>query len=282
MLTIGNNVDAEIQGLAAGSQRGLTTAGQPFGGSLEPHVWFGDALIAGGITHYRWSYRRLGSSGAWTALDRQVVRHYAEIAADSTLTFKPFLLGPDPAYSGQNLFKIQPEDPPTGTWAPMVDARENTASGFFLSHLLKGGNAAAAAGKYELKLELFHADGSLVNLTDEGVLVKEPTIAAPFGPNTVPTATAAEAPDQGRERQGDRLPSGAAHGQQPLRGRDLRCERQRAGARPRLRLHPVRAGRERGLRLQGAPPARFRHLLIPNRARQLERRAGCRGQRIGG
>ena len=191
VLTIGNNVSMpEIQGLAAGTQHGLTTAGEPFGGSLEPHVWFGDALIAGGITHYRWSYRRLGSSGDWTALDRQVVRHYAEIAADSTLTFVPFLLGPDPAYSGQNLFKIQPEDPPTGTWAPMVDARENTASGFFLSHLLAGGNAAAAAGKYELKLELFHADGSLVNLTDEGVLVKEPTIAAPFGPNSVPTTSA--------------------------------------------------------------------------------------------
>lgn len=191
VLTIGNDVSMpEIQGVAAGSRRGLTTAGEPFGGSLEPHVWFGDALIASGITHYRWSYRRLGSSGDWTALDRQVVRHYAEIAPDSTLTFKPFLLGPDPAYSGQNLFKIQPEDPPIGTWAPMVDARENTASGFFLSHLLEGGNAAAAAGKYELKLELFHADGSPVNLTDEGVLVKEPTIAAPFGPNTVPTTSA--------------------------------------------------------------------------------------------
>ena len=68
VLTIGNDVSMpEILGLAAGSQRGLTTAGEPFGGSLEPHVWFGDALIAGGITHYRWSYRRLGSSGAPSA-----------------------------------------------------------------------------------------------------------------------------------------------------------------------------------------------------------------------
>jgi hypothetical protein len=191
VLAIGNNIStAEIQRAAAGAAEGLTTAGEPFGGSLEPHVWFGDGLIAAGVTHYRWSYRRLGSSSTPAALDHDVVRHYAEEASDGTLTFKPFPLGPDLAFVGQNLFKIQPEDPPTGNWAPQVDARENTASGFFLSHLLSGGNAALAAGKYELFLELFHADGTPVNFTDEGILVKEPTIAAPFGPNTVPTALA--------------------------------------------------------------------------------------------
>lgn len=191
VLSIGYHVSlAEIQGAAAGANEGLTTAGEPFGGSLEPHVWFGDDLIASGVTHYRWSYRRLGSSGGWVALDRQVVRHYAEIAPDKTLVFKPFPLGPDPALAGQTLFKIQPESPPTGAWAPVVDARENTASGFFLTHLLESGDAAAAAGKYELKLELFHADGTLINLTDAGILVKESTSTAPFGPVAVPTALA--------------------------------------------------------------------------------------------
>jgi hypothetical protein len=210
VLLIGNGVSmTEIQRAGAGANEGLTTGGEPFGGSLEPHVWFGDALIGAGIDHYRWLYRRLTGPdgvtpqvGAWTTLDKDVVRHYGEIMADSTLTFKPFLLGPDPAFAGQNLFKIRPVNPPlnvgavSSSWAPEVDARENTASGFFLSHLLNGGDVAAAAGKYELKLELFKSDGSLVNLTDEGVLLKVPTIDGPFGAVTVPTQLVAHHPAQ--------------------------------------------------------------------------------------
>ena len=208
VMLIGNGVSMpEIQRASAGVNEGLTLAGEPFGGSLEPHVWFGDALIASGITHYRWSYRRLtladgvtASVGGWHAMDKDVVRHYAEVLADSTLSFKPFLLGPDPAFAGQNLFKIRPVSPPlnpgavSSSWAPEVDARENTASAFFLSHLLDGGNPETGAGKYELKLELFKSDGSAVNLSTEGVLLKVPTSAGPFGPGTVNTELVAHSP----------------------------------------------------------------------------------------
>lgn len=208
VMLIGNGVSMpEIQRASAGVNEGLTSAGEPFGGSLEPHVWFGDALIASGITHYRWSYRRLtladgvtASVGAWHAMDKDVVRHYAEVLADSTLAFKPYPLGPDPAFAGQNLFKIRPVSPPlnpgavSSSWAPEVDARENTASAFFLSHLLDGGNPATGAGKYELKLELFKSDGSPVNLSTEGVLLKVPTSAGPFGPGTVSTELVAHSP----------------------------------------------------------------------------------------
>jgi hypothetical protein len=208
VMLIGNGVSMpEIQRASAGVNEGLTSAGEPFGGSLEPHVWFGDALIASGITHYRWSYRRLtladgvtASVGSWHAMDKDVVRHYAEVLADSTLSFKPFLLGPDPAFTGQNLFKIRPVSPPlnpgavSSSWAPEVDARENTASAFFLSHLLDGGNPETGAGKYELKLELFKSDGSAVNLSTEGVLLKVPTSAGPFGPGTVNTELVAHSP----------------------------------------------------------------------------------------
>jgi hypothetical protein len=188
VLSIGNEVStSEIQ-LSGSASYGLTSTGQPFGGSLEPHVWFGSGLIPAGVTHYRWSYRRLGSSGDWAALDRQVVRHYAEIAPDDTLTFKPFVLGPDTAFPSDTRYKIQPVDSPGDSWAPMVDARENTASGFFLSHLLEAGDAVAGAGKYELKLELIDAAGNIVNLTDAGILVKEATVPAAFGLGSVPTA----------------------------------------------------------------------------------------------
>ena len=208
VMLIGNGVSMpEIQRASAGVNEGLTLTGEPFGGSLEPHVWFGDALIASGITHYRWSYRRLtladgvtASVGSWHAMDKDVVRHYAEVLADSTLTFKPYLLGPDPAFAGQNLFKIRPVSPPlnpgavSSSWAPEVDARENTAGAFFLSHLLDGGNPSTGAGKYELKLELFKSDGSPVNLSTEGILLKVPTSAGPFGPGTVNTELVAHSP----------------------------------------------------------------------------------------
>jgi hypothetical protein len=203
VLTIGNNISInEIQDSTGGVNEGLTLDGRPFGGRLEPHVWFGEDLIASGITHYRWSYRQLTAgngitpvSDSWHAMDRQVVRHYAVIdptPPDYPLTYKPYVLGPDLAFPTENLFQIQPKDPPSGSsgWAPMVDARENTASAFLLSHLLKGGDALLAAGKYELKLELFDSSGNRVNLDDEGVLLKVPTINAPFGPGDVPTVLA--------------------------------------------------------------------------------------------
>lgn len=210
VLLVGNGVSMpEIQRAGAAANEGLTTAGEPFGGSLEPHVWFGDELINAGIDHYRWSYKRMtGANGitpvadVWHAMDAEVVRHYGEVMADSTLTFKPYLLGPDPMFAGENLFKIRPVNPPlnagavSSSWAPEVDGRANTASAFFLSHLLNGGDAAAAAGKYELKLELFKNDGTLVNLSGESVLLKVPTTAGPFGAGTVPTQPVAHQPAQ--------------------------------------------------------------------------------------
>jgi hypothetical protein len=203
VLSIGNGVSmSEIQGIAAGAARGLTTAGQPFGGVLEPHVEFSRTnLFAAGITHYRWSYQRLTASdgvtpvsSAWHALDRRVIRHYMLINPITfDLSFPPYELGPDPAFGSQNLFKIQPLNPPAGTWASIpIDAREDSASGFFLTHLLQSGDAFKAAGKYALKLELFRSDGSLVDLTAAGVQFKVPNVPAPFGAGTVTTVAAPE------------------------------------------------------------------------------------------
>lgn len=201
VMSIGNGVSiSEIQGAAAGTAHGLTTDDRPFGGRLEPHVVFSrTALAAKNITHYRWSYRRrTNAAGAavadsWHAMDRSVIRHYGVIdpvPPDFPLSFHPYLLGPDPAHAGASLFQIQ-GDAPAGSigWTPL-DAREDSASAFFLTHLLEGGDPAAAAGRYELKLELFKGDGSRANLTDEGVLLKEADQPAPFGAGTVTTIPA--------------------------------------------------------------------------------------------
>jgi hypothetical protein len=208
VLTIGNQVSMmEIQRVSAGANEGLTNSGQPFGGSLEPTVWFGDGIAASGITHYRWSYRRLtkadGTAVAdvWHPVDYRVIRHYGEIYTDGTLVFKPFMLGPDPDIAGFPLFKLQPKNPPmnpgvvSASWAPQLNARENTASAFFQSHLLEGGDTLEAAGKYELKLELFRYNATThvvtkVNLQNEGIPLKIPIGAAPFGVEATPTTVA--------------------------------------------------------------------------------------------
>ncbi len=205
VFTIGNEVSMmEIQRAPALENEGLTTSGQPFGGSLEPTVWFGEGIAASGITHYRWSYRRLTTADGtvvadiWHPVDYRVIRHYGEIYADGTLVFKPFFLGPDPDIPGFPLFKLQPKNPPmnpgvvSASWAPQLNARENTASAFFQSHLLEGGDAKEAAGKYELKLELFRYNApahiiTRVNLQDEGIPLKIPLGAAPFGVEATPT-----------------------------------------------------------------------------------------------
>lgn len=196
LMTIGNNLSPrQIQA------SGLTTAGKPFGGSIEPHVAFSrTALIGSGITHYRWSYRRMtlsdGTSdagipaGAFTHLQVPVFRHYGlpDPNPPFALSFPAVPMGPDPAFPGADLFKIQPALGPGDGWV-VTDGRADTPTAFFLTESLAT-DPDAAAGKYELKLELFKNDGSLVNFTDEAIMTHLANIDAPFGASTVTTTPA--------------------------------------------------------------------------------------------
>ena len=216
IMSIGNHVGfSEILPSSAGANEGLTTdttgvhpsgvaiEGRPFGGKLEPHVWFSrSALITAGITHYRWSYKRLTGAdgvtpnvGTWQHMDRNVVRHYSVIdPVTEDLSFPADTLGPDSAYPGKDLFRIQPMDPPSpGLDWEVRDAREDLASAHFETHKLEGGDAQAAAGKYEIKLELFNPTVSVnipVNLTDAGVQLKVSDQPAPIGTDTDTTISA--------------------------------------------------------------------------------------------
>ncbi len=208
VMSIGDEISLnEIMGSGTPALEGLTTDGAPFGGRLEPHVWFGRSdLIGAGITKYRWSYRRLTGPdgvtpniGTWTTMIRNVGRHYSFIDSDGDLNFPFESLGPD----GNSLFRIKPLDPPAGGigWES-IDAREDSASAFFvttrLPHGLPGTPSASqiaqqTAGKYELKLELFRDDNSLVDdWEDEGIELYVATNNAPFGPETADTDLAAE------------------------------------------------------------------------------------------
>ena len=97
-----------------------------------------------------------------------------------------------------SLFRIQAPAPPSvpgavTSWAPQVDARENTATAFWKTHVLDGTDPFSAAGLYELRLELFRNDGSRVdNWAAEGITgrIPDPSLSAPFGAGDVTTIVA--------------------------------------------------------------------------------------------
>jgi hypothetical protein len=213
VLSIGRTVSIrEIENDAAGpATEGLTQTGEPFGGKLEPRVDFGPALIGKGIEYYRWSYRRLSGPdgatstvdagsvpiGAWTPVTRDVVRHYRETSG-ATTSYPTYLLGPLPTTEAPtpNLFRIPPELTPAGDhqWR-VLDEHEDLASAHFETTKLAGtpvnaGDLDLAAGRYELRLELFDSSGNLVNWTDEGITLGITDQNAPFGTGTVTTSPA--------------------------------------------------------------------------------------------
>lgn len=199
VMSIGRGVSlSEIQ------NNGLSDDGAPFGGKIEPRVWMSRGnLIAAGVTHYRWSYRRLtgpdGAApavGAWTIVTRDVTRHYSVLGPGGLPAFPSDPMGPD----GDNKFRIQPPDPPApGLDWETLDEREDLASAHFETTLLPSGlpagasdaeKAAATAGQYELKLELLRADNSVVDWTAAGIALAIADEAAPFGADEVDTVAA--------------------------------------------------------------------------------------------
>ena len=192
---IGENVSShELQMAATGANQGLTTNFEPFGGVLEPRVLFGrTALLAAGITHYRWSYRRLTASDGVTPasdpdphyLDAAVGRHYAMPSGVVGVGPSYPVESMGPSFGADRLFKIQPFAPsPLGNdgWA-IVDSHQDNATAFFPTQLLAA-DPESAAGQYELKFELFKIVAgvpALVDLTAAGVELFIPDQDAPFG-----------------------------------------------------------------------------------------------------
>lgn len=216
ILSIGREISmSEIQGPGAPvAAEGLSASGEPFGGKLEPRVWFSRTALIDGkhITRYRWSYRRLtegdgtllATPGPWIHLTRTVVRHYA-VPVPGGYAHVPLTMGPETLAVESDLYRIRPLNVPDGgiEWT-VVDEREDLASAHFETDKLGiGANACEkalnAAGKYELKLELFKENGALVDWTAENVDLQITNVTAPFGTNTV---TATTAPDYYRIKNG--------------------------------------------------------------------------------
>ena len=133
--------------------------------------------------------------GPWTPLTRTVVRHFARLSPGG-VTHEPYPLGPTSAGAEPNLFEIKPTTVPAGgiEWT-IMDEREDLASGHFETQKLGAGadacaRALSAAGKYELKLELFKGTGALVDWTAEGIDLQITDVPAPFGTGAVTAVTA--------------------------------------------------------------------------------------------
>lgn len=161
----------------------------PFGGTLEPRVDFGDGLKAAGITHYRWSYRPLGSMSEddWAVIDAPVSRHYRETTPPGApVVYKSLQIGPAPGVAGY-FVEIDPALPAGGEDWEILDEGFDLASAFLSTEGL-------APGKYELKLELFRKVGSAmvrVDLTAEGVGINQIVDPAPLTEGTYVTQPAA-------------------------------------------------------------------------------------------
>lgn len=162
----------------------------PFGATLEPRVDFGNGITSAVATHYRWSYRKLGSvvDSDWKVLDRQVSRHYRETSPPGApVVYKSVLVGPDPTTSGL-YFKIRPELPASGEDWEVLDERYDLASAYFDTASLP---LADQGLKYELKLELFKLVGVAmqpVDLTAAGIEIYEITDPAPLSGGTYVTS----------------------------------------------------------------------------------------------
>lgn len=215
VLSIGREV--AVREVQTSGAEGLTNANEPFGGTLEPRVDFSrtELIDVKKIPYYRWSYRRLsGPDGvtttvdpasvpinAWSVMTRDVYRHY-KIGT----SYPSDLMGPLPtsgpnAAPAPNLFRIRPLLPPAGNEWVVLNENIDLATAYFDTGSLAGTPVAPvsesmwtgdlAAGRYELKLELFDSVGNLVNWTSAGIDLRITDTDAPFGTGTVTTSPAA-------------------------------------------------------------------------------------------
>ena len=173
---------------------GLTDTGAPFGGFLRLRLEFDNSLREDlNVLYYQVSWRK-GTAGSFAPLASEVHRHYShEVAGDLILEVYP--LGPKtvPPAPAPNLFEIPPALPPTGQWS-YPDLLEDLTNAKFPTNTHAPGLDPPSvttdeAGKYQLKVELFHADGTPVDIAASGINWRVPTSTDLSG--TILTADAA-------------------------------------------------------------------------------------------
>ena len=156
---------------------GTTFAERPFTGTLGMWADFArEQLAAIGATHYLWSCRT-SPGGAWTPILKPFTRRYRADFPPLTSISKHYKFEPDA--SGH--FPIPPHEPwvadgtPYGNWEdPWLTG---IATALFETEALWPMDAPDRSGTFDLKLELFEADGTRVNLTASGIDVQVQDLA---------------------------------------------------------------------------------------------------------
>lgn len=169
--------------------------GSPFGGSIEPRVYFGsylcDSIDGGNNYFYKWSFRKEGTSD-WNDIITDTFRHYLVETSDGPI-FPAYRIGAN----NDKLYKILRYHLPAadgGNDLWVAESRTDTASTKFITTDLNNDAVAddfsATDGVYEIKMELYKYVGTAatrVNWTAEGINLYVPlnTLPSPFGDVTI-------------------------------------------------------------------------------------------------
>ncbi len=152
---------------SAGSLGTLSDA--PFGGTLGFRLGYSQNIPMAGLKYYRFSYRKVGALD-WSQMSAVVSRHYVHEVPGQLPSFPVYPLGPHTLNSEANLFEFKPDNPPaaapgdpaeTITYWPEDDWFGDIYSAFLDTNALPGG-VLAAAGQYEIKVEVFDSAANQV------------------------------------------------------------------------------------------------------------------------
>ncbi|HYJ65421.1 MAG TPA: hypothetical protein VEV62_16890, partial [Parafilimonas sp.] len=169
--------------------------GSPFGGSIEPRVYFGsylcDSVDGGNNYFYKWSFRKEGTS-AWNEIITDTFRHYLVETSDGPV-FPVYRIGANTDKLYQILrYHLPISQGGNDLW--VVDSRTDTASTKFITTDLDSDSNAddfsSTDGVYEVKMELYKYVAGVatrVNWTAEGInlFVPDHTLTSPFGDVTI-------------------------------------------------------------------------------------------------
>ncbi len=200
VFSIGNNVSV-TKVYQDGTMRGQTMPGtpfeegSPFGGSVEPRVYFGsylcDSVDGGNNYFYKWSFRKEGEL-TWKEIITDTFRHYLVETADGPV-FKPYNIGANTDKLYQILrYHLPVSQGGNDLW--VVDSRTDTASTKFITTDIDNNGSAdnysLTDGVYEIKMELYKYVAGVatrVNWTAEGInlYVPDHTLTSPFGDVTI-------------------------------------------------------------------------------------------------
>ena len=143
--------------------------GAPFGGYLGFRSGASIDIPSAAMQYYRWSYRKMGTA-QWFPMSDPVFRHYVKQSPAQLPTFPGYQLGPHTVGPNSYLFQFKPLAPPppdigdppgTITYWPTDDLFADIYSGYLNTPSLPT-SIAAAAGEYQIKMEVFDSAGKLV------------------------------------------------------------------------------------------------------------------------